>query len=101
MIGDDGLARPQGKAGGGGEVCADTCRTDDSFTPPNSSADQKPVLAGRYSNTLQYSASSLGGQTSGVIEQVDELRTLQRENAQFREDFLLTDTQAKRSLGEV
>ena len=81
---------PQRVTAGRFKVGSDGCRAYNSFRPANSGTNQKSVFR---RDVLQHLAvfgfQSLSGNASAVLEHVHKGRTLQRKDAELREQFLL------------
>jgi hypothetical protein len=92
VIADYWLPGTQGKTRRGLKISPDGCHTDDALMPTDACANQKPILTRQI---FQYLAKlgfhAFGGQTSGLIQQLEERPSLQCQDAQFRKNFLLSN----------
>ncbi len=92
MIGDDGLARPQGKPRRRCEVGAHGRDPDDARTPAHSRPHDKVIL-GRdvFEDLAELGAQPLRREPRGLRQQLIECRTLERHDSEFRQNLLLSD----------
>jgi hypothetical protein len=92
VIADDWLPGTQGKTRRGLKISPDGCHTDDALMPTDACANQKPILTRQifqYLAKLRFHA--VRGQASGLIQQLEERPSLQCQDAQFRENLLLSN----------
>src|SRR6516225_5038320 len=72
------------------KVGSNTCRANNPFLPANSGTNQKSVFRRDILQDLAvFGFQSLGCNASAVLEHVHKGRTLQRKDAELREQFLL------------
>ena len=92
MIGDDGLARPQGKAGRGCEVGAHGRDADDARTPAHSRPHEEVVLGRNvFEDLTELGAQPLRREPRRLRQQLIECRALERHDSKFRQNLLLSN----------
>ncbi len=102
MIGNHRLAGMQGKACRRCEIGADAGRPDNAFVPANTGPHQQPVLSRHiFQNLAVFRLQPFRREAHGLIEQVGEGRTLERQHAQIGQNLLLANTQPQRSFGQA
>ena len=102
MVRDDRLASMQGITGRRCQVGADGSVADHAGVPADAGLDQQPVLAGQiFQNLAVVGAQPFGGHPRGVLEHAGEAGALQRQHAEFGQQFLLTDAEPQRAPGHV
>ena len=96
VIGNNGLSGPQRVTAGRSRSAPTVAEPTTPSSQPTPARTRSRFSAGIYSRTLQYSASqSLGCNASSVLEHVHKSRTLQRKDAELREQFLLPNALPK------
>src|SRR6516164_3903865 len=90
VVGNNRLSGPQRVTAGRFKVGSNTCRANNPFFPANSGTNQKSAFR---RDILQdfavFGFQSLGCNASAVLEHVHKARTLERKDAELREQFLL------------